>query len=566
MAMTFDEAMAVLTAPDAPFEIVETEVLGAPTKVFKATPPSLRALFDGLRAKPADDVFLVYEDERWTFAEVLRSIDGIASVLHEEFGVRKGDRVAIDMRNYPEWVTSYAAIQSLGAIAVLVNAWWTGPEIEFGLVDTDSRVIITDRERYDRIADRLGALGARALVVRSEGPLVDGAAHLADVLDPEATVPDVAIDPDDDATILFTSGTTGTPKGAVSTNRAVLNALLAFACRATGEALRAGPRPDDAPPPVPPCMILTVPLFHVTGCVPVMLGSIATGSRLVMMYKWDAGRALELIEREKVTNFIGVPTMSHDLLLHPDFEKFDTSSLKNIGGGGAPMAPELVKKIDSTFANRGKATPQLGYGLTETNGYGPGNTGPDYVSHPSSTGRPVPIMDVRIVRNDDTGTTVVPTGEVGEVELRGPMLIRGYWHRPEATAETIVDGWLRTGDLGYLDEDGFLYIVDRIKDMVLRGGENVYCSEVEAAIYEFPGVREVAVFGLPHERLGEEVVAAIVPTDGEVDLEALRTFLAGRIAGFMIPSQWFVQDTELPRGATGKILKREIRDRILAKS
>ena len=563
MGMTFDEAVAVLTGPGAPFEIAEAEVLGRPSRIFTKLPPTLRDLFAMIGERPADGVALVYEDERWTNAEVLQSIAEIATVLVERYGVQKGDRVAIDMRNYPEWITAFGAATSVGAIAVSVNAWWTGPEIEFGLVDAGAKVLVADRERIDRIGDRLAALGIHGLVVRAEGELPPGCDHLADVVTPGASLPPSDVGPDDDATILFTSGTTGVPKGAVSTNRAVLSGLFSFACRTTVEALRWAPDtpPDPAttPPANPPCFILTVPLFHVTGCVPVMLGSIATGARLVMMRKWDPLRGLQLIEREKVTNFVGVPTMSQDLISHPDFAKYDTSSLKNVGGGGAPMAPELVRKIEGTFA--GKASPQLGYGLTETNGYGPGNTGPDYLAKPSSTGRVVPIMQVKVV--NPNGETM-PAGEVGEVCLSGPMLIRGYWNRPEATAEAIRDGWLHTGDLGYIDDEGFVYVVDRIKDMVLRGGENVYCSEVEAAIFEHRDIHEVAVFGLPHERLGEEVVAAVQPAPGTtLDLDELTSFLAERIAPFKIPSQWFVRDEPLPRGATGKILKREIRDRIL---
>ena len=560
--MTFDEAVAVLTGAGSPFEIAEAEVLGHPTRIFANLPPTLRSLFDMVRERPADDVFIVFEDERWTNAQVMASIDGIANVLAERYGVDKGDRVAIDMRNFPEWVTAFGAVTSLGAIAVSVNAWWTGPEIEFGLVDSGAKVLITDRERIDRVGDRLAELDVQGLVVRAEGPLPRNCDHLADVLIPGATMPPADVLPDDDGTILFTSGTTGVPKGAVSTNRAVLSGLFAFACRTTVEAMRATPdtkvATSSAVPPSP-CFILTVPLFHVTGCVPVMLGAIATGARLVMMHKWDPKRALELIEREKVTNFIGVPTMSQDLISHPDFEKYDTSSLKNVGGGGAPMAPELVRKIEGTF--EGGARPQLGYGLTETNGYGPGNIGDDYIAKPSSTGRVVPIMQVKIV--NPNGETM-PTGEVGEILLKGPMLIRGYWNRPEATAEAIVDGWLHTGDLGYLDDEEFLFIVDRIKDMVLRGGENVYCAEVEAAIFEHADVHEVAVFGLPHERLGEEVVCALQPTPGHtIDPDEITEFLRSRLASFSIPTRWFIRDEPLPRGATGKILKREIRDRIL---
>ncbi len=564
MGMTFDEAVAFLTAPGMPFELTEQEVLGRPTTVFAQLPPTMRSLFDMLRARPVDDVYLVYEDERWTNGDVIRSMDGIAAALVDRYGVQPGDRVAIDMRNYPEWVTAFGAVTSIGAIAVSVNAWWTGPEIEFGLVDSGAKVLIADRERVDRIWRRLPDLGVQAIVVRSEGALHDNCVHLADIVDADPTMPEVQVGPDDDATILFTSGTTGTPKGAVSTQRGVLSGLFSFACRNVVETLRWAPdAPEEtgaaAAVPPSPCLILTVPLFHVTGCVPVMLGSVATGARLVMLHRWDPLRALELIERERVTNFIGVPTMSQDLISHPRFAEFDTSSLRNVGGGGAPMAPELVRKIEGAFS--GSASPQLGYGLTETNGYGPGNTGPDYIERPSSTGRVVPSMQIKVVNPNNEP---LPNGEVGEICMTGPMLIRGYWQRPEATAEAIVDGWLHTGDLGYVDDEGFVYVVDRIKDMVLRGGENVYCSEVEAAIFEHPLVHEVAVFGLPHDRLGEEVVCALLPREGAtIDTDELTQFLAARIAPFKIPTQWFVRDEPLPRGATGKILKREIRDRVL---
>lgn len=560
--MTFEEAAAYLTGPGGPLEIVEVEALGRTQRVFSNIPSSVRELFVGLQNQPADNVFLVYEDERWTFAEFTARMNAIAALLEDRYGIKPGDRVAIDMRNYPEWIMAFGAIVSIGAVSVSVNAWWTGPEIEYGLIDSGAKVLFADEERIERIGAQLASLGVRGIAVRCTGDLPAGVEHLDDVLVPGAPMPEVTVDPDSDATILYTSGTTGHPKGAVSTNRAVLNGLFAFACRGIVESLRVDPKPpsEDDPPSYPACFILIVPLFHVTGCVPVMLGSVALGNRLVMMHKWDPLRALQLIERERVTNFVGVPTMSQDLISHPDFEKYDTSSLKAIGGGGAPMAPELVRKIEGSFHGSGR--PQLGYGLTETQGYGPGNTGDDYIRKPDSTGRVLPIMQVRV---QDTEGNTLPAGEVGEIQLSGPMLIRGYWNRPEATAEAIVDGWLHTGDLGYLDEEGFLYIVDRAKDMVLRGGENVYCAEVEAQIYEYPLVHECAVFGLPHERLGEEVVAAIMVEPGvELDTAALEEFLKHRMASFKIPTQWFVQNEPLARGATGKILKREIRDRILA--
>ena len=553
--MSFEEAVAHVTGPGGPLEIVDADVQGTTQKVFAATPPSLRALWDTLRVR-GDAPYIVYEDEQWSFADVVAHVDAVGALLVDRYGVGKGDRVAIAMRNHPEWITAFAAITSIGAVAVSLNAWWTGPELEYGLTDSGAKVVIGDAARIERVADRLGGLGVAGLVVRAEGDVPAGGDRLEDVLVPGSSLPDVAIDPDDDATILYTSGTTGRPKGAVSTHRAVLTGLMGFACRSVVEMLRSE---RTEPHPYPTTFVLVVPLFHVTGCVPVMLGSALAGNKLVMLHKWDPARALELIERERVTNFIGVPTMAADLLACPDFATRDTSSLLNVGGGGAPMAPGLVKRIEDAF---GTARPQLGYGMTETNAYGPSNTGDDYVRKPASTGRLVPIMDVKVV---GTAGEDLPLGEVGEICFRGANLIRGYWNRPEATAEAITGGWLHTGDLGYLDDEGFVFLVDRAKDMVLRAGENVYCAEVEAAVYEHPAVHEAAVFGLPHERLGEEVACAVQPKAGTtIDTDELAAFLAERIARFMVPTRWFVSAEPLPRGATGKILKREIKDNVLA--
>ena len=353
-------------------------------------------------------------------------------------------------------------------------------------------------------------------------------------------------------------GTTGSPKGAVSTQRAVMSALVAFGCRTAIIALREPPR--ATPHPYPISFILIVPLFHVTGCVPVLLSSFAMGTKLVMMHKWSPERALELIERERITHFVGVPTMSFDLLECPDFARRDTSSLLSVGGGGAPAPPELVKRIEGSFRS---GRPSIGYGMTETNAYGPQNHGDDYLRKPTSAGRTVPVVDVRVT--DEAGHPL-PPGSVGEIWFRGPNLIRGYWNKPKATAETIVDGWLRSGDIGRIDEEGFVYVEDRAKDMVLRAGENVYCAEVEAALYEHPAVHEAAVFGLPHERLGEEVAAAVVPKAGQrLDAETLRAHVAARIAAFKVPSHIEIVAEALPRNAAGKILKRSLRDDIAAR-
>ncbi|MCU0309717.1 MAG: acyl--CoA ligase [Acidimicrobiales bacterium] len=554
MAMSFEEAVAFVTGPGGPMEIVEATVCGHPTRVFATAPRSLRDHWESLRDR-GDDTFVVYEDEEWSYADVLGEIDALAAALVERYGIIRGDRVAIAMRNLPEWIVAYAAITSIGGVAVLLNAWWTGPELEYGLTDSGATVLVADEDRYARVADRLAEIDVEAVVVRSDAVLAPPAAHLRDVVVAGSRRPDVDVDPDDDATILYTSGTTGHPKGAVSTHRAVLTGLFGFACRTVVEMLRRDP---GEAPAHRPAFILVVPLFHVTGCIPVMLGATLSGAKLVMLHKWDPARALELIERERVTNFVGVPTMAADLLACPDFATRDTSSLQNVSGGGAPMAPELVRRIDGSFAT---ARPMLGYGMTETNAYGPSNSGDDYLAKPASTGRVVPIIEVRVVDEHGAART---TGEVGEICFRGASLFRGYWNRPEDTEAALKDGWLHTGDLGYVDDEGFVFVVDRLKDMVLRGGENVYCAEVEAAVYEHPGVHEAAVFGLPHDRLGEEVACAVQPRAGvSIDVDELTDFLRERIAAFMVPTRWFVHEAPLPRGATGKILKRELRDDVL---
>ena len=554
---SWEEALAELCAPGAPFALTPAVVGGQPLTVFERTPPSLRALFDSARRR-GDQLFLVYEDERWTFRETMARADAIGALLAGRFGVRPGDRVAIAMRNYPEWIFAFAAITSIGAIAVCLNAWWTESELAYGLQDSGSRVLIADRERAERAAGAAERQGIALLVARGgDAPLAPGAQRLEALVSPGAALPEVAIAPDDDATILYTSGTTGHPKGAVSTQRAVLSALMAFACRATVSRLMA---PPVAEHPFPTAFILTVPLFHVTGLVPVMLSCFASGTKLVMMHKWSPERALELIERERVTHFVGVPTMTWDLLESPDFAKRDTSSLLNVGGGGAPAPPELVTRVDRSFRS---GRPNIGYGMTETNAYGPQNSGDDYVRKPRSAGRAVPILEIRVA---DAEGRPLPPGEAGEIWFRGPNLIRGYWGKPEATAETIVDGWLRSGDIGRIDEEGFVFVEDRAKDMVLRGGENVYCAEVEAVIYEHPAVYEAAVFGVPHERLGEEVAVAIYVREGAtLDVDDLQAHVRAHLAGFKVPTVVEIVAEPLPLNPAGKILKRQIRDEVEAR-
>ncbi len=561
MALSYEEALAAVTAPGQQFEVGTARIGGLEEKVFVRAPASLRDAFAMAHAR-GDAEFLVYEDEHLSFGEVGRRVAELGAALHDRYGVRKGDRVAIAMRNYPEWVVAFAAVVSIGAISVSMNAWWTEEEIAYALEDSGTSVLIADRERLERSAAAAARLGVAMVGVRlpEAAGLPAGAERLEDVVAAGAALPALEVGPDDDATILYTSGTTGLAKGAVSTHGAILQAVMGFGCRVAAEAVRRKSAGSTEPVvAADPAFILVVPLFHVTGCVAVMLSCYLGGAKLVMMYRWEPERALELIEREKVTNFVGVPTQSWDLLESPRFADFDTSSLVSVGGGGAPAPPELVRRVASRF---GSGRPGIGYGLTETNAYGPQNAGEDYVTHPTSTGRGTPILEIEV--RDPAGRPL-PPGERGEIWFKGPHLIRGYWNQPEATAEAIVDGWLRTGDVGRVDEEGFVYVEDRAKDMVLRGGENVYSAEVEAVIYEHPAVYEAAVFGLPHERLGEEVAAAVYLKPGaKLTPEELQAHVAAHLAPFKVPSRVVILEETLPRNAAGKILKRQLREELSA--
>ena len=552
MGLSYRDAIAAVSAPGMPFEVREVERDGVQNREFVNAPATLRDYFASSRG--LDATFLVYEDEEWSFNDVMVEVDALASALVNRYHVAPGDRVGVAMRNLPEWVIAFAAIVSVGAISVSLNAWWTEDELEYAIGDSGLSVYIGDSDRIARAHAACHRAGVAMIGVRLDElePLAPGVEHWSEVVVRGAAMPMVDISPDDDATILYTSGTTGYPKGAVSTHRAVSQAIMAFA---SGPAVIEARRdPGELGSGLAPCFILIVPLFHVTGCIPVMLSCFTWHFKLVMMHRWEPERALTLIERHHVTSLVGVPTQSWDLLEHPRFHEFDTSSLTSVGGGGAPAPPKLVERVEHSFA-RGR--PQLGYGMTETNAYGPGNYGDDYVEHPTSTGRtPTIVMDVEI---RDVAGRVLPSDERGEIWLRSPTLIRGYWEKPEATAGALESGWLRTGDLGRIDAEGFLYIEDRAKDMIIRAGENVYSAEVEAAIYEHTSVYEAAVFGMAHERLGEEVCCVVRVKEGQsLSADELREHLVGHLAGFKIPTRIVVTDEALPRNPAGKLLKRSM--------
>ena len=560
--MTRPEAIAATTGPGQPHELVDAVINGRALRVFKNAPASLRAMFE---ATASDLPFLVYADERLSFAQAWAAAARMARVLVQDCGVQPGDRVAIAMRNYPEWPLAFTAITSIGAVAVAMNAHWQADELAYGLADCGAKAIFADQQRLDRLAERAPLPGLQVLAVRAER-LAAGARALPALTDAvgDVAMPPADIAPDDLAMMLYTSGSTGHPKGVPSTHRNILSALLSWeADRLIGERM-AGldpAAPATAPATAPaaqPGTLLAVPLFHVTGLHASYLSCYRTQRRLVCMYKWDAEQAAALVDREKLTSVVAPAAVTGDLVRVAQAGRHDLSTLLMVGGGGAPRAPEQVRSIKASFAN---AMPNIGWGMTETNAIGTGIGGEDYLQRPASSGRCSLVLQIKVV--DELGAAL-PAGQRGELLVRGSSMFGGYWRLPEANAGAFVDGdWFRTGDVAYLDEDGFLFIVDRIKDLIIRGGENIGCGQVEAALLLHPQVHEAAVFSVPDERLGEEV-GAIVYGDAALDLDALRAFLGEHLARFEIPRYLGQASEPLPRTPSGKILKRQIRESALA--
>jgi long-chain acyl-CoA synthetase len=564
----------------------ELDIRGVPTRTWKNAPPSLRAIMD-LSLAHGDATFLVYEDERTTFAEHYRIACTLSHRLQSVFGVEKGDRVAIVMRNLPEWVMGFWAAALAGAIVVPLNAWWSGEELHYGLEDSGSKVAFVDTERATRLRPFLGGLSELTTMIvadehRTEPstPLqvlepAGGSAPVSEwpfplavgTVDEAASPPDIAIDPEDDATIFYTSGTTGRPKGAVGTHRNMVTNLMSLFFINSRGSMRFGTSLVPTGEKAQPAFLLSVPLFHATGCHSVMVSNIAAGGKMVMMHHFDPDRALELIEREKIGTFGGVPAMVMQVLDSPNFSKFDTSSIRGVSYGGAPAPPDLVRRIRAAWP---VGQPSNGYGLTETSSVTSMNSGADYLARPESVGPPVPVCDVAVLPEDFAGDEpddTAPRGPDvrGELWIKGPNVVRGYWHRPEETAKTFSKGWLHTGDVAQLDEDNFIYIVDRAKDMIIRGGENVYSVQVEAALFEHPAVADCAVIGVPEPTFGEEVGAVVVLRPGaKVTAEELGQHVKARLAAFMVPTRIWFRTDPLPRNPQGKVLKRELRDELVS--
>ena len=566
--MSLREAHERLTAPGARFEMEEVEVFGRRIRAWKTAPPTLVDLFTLARGHGGRD-FLVYEGERASFEGFSRAVLALAAAFADA-GVSKGDRVAVAMRNLPEWPVAFFAGVVLGAVVTPLNAWWTGPELAYGLRDSGALVAVVDAERLERITGLAAHCpDLQTIYVSRAGP--DAALDLGpgrrvvpleDVIGPTASwgalpegrMPDAGVLPDDEATIFYTSGTTGAPKGALGTHRNMCTNIGTAGFAAARAYLRRGEEPPAPDPRVQRTTLLVVPLFHVTGCSATLCPSMALGSKIVLMRRWDAERALELIEAERVNATGGVPTIAWQLIEHPRRAEFDLTSLESVTYGGAPSAPELVRKILETFPG---SVAGNGWGMSETSATFTSHIAEDYQNRPDSCGPAAPVGELKVT--DAEGRTA-PPGVVGELWARGPQVVKGYWNKPEATLATFVDGWVRTGDLARLDEEGFCFIVDRAKDMLIRGGENIYCIEVENVLYDHPSVMDAALVGIPHRTLGEEPAAVVHLAPGaQADEAELRRFVASRLAAFKVPVRVLFWPETLPRNANGKIMKADLK-------
>jgi acyl-CoA synthetase (AMP-forming)/AMP-acid ligase II len=554
-----ESIMAALTAEGQPFATVPFERDGITMPAFVGAPPTLAHYFAHFANQNADLPFLVDGDIRLSFGETYAAAARVAEGLTTIHGVTKGDRIAIAARNSANWMIAYMGIIMAGGCATLLNGFSSGDELAYAIDLAEAKLVLADEGRAARLAGH--AHGATVVLFSHGNAPAEGLAATWAEGTGAATAMLGALGPDDLATILYTSGSTGKSKGAWSDHRGVVHGIMSYVAQSamakvhvesTGEVLSEQP-----------CALVAVPLFHVTGEVPLFLQSFAIARKLVLMPKWDAGLAIRLMAEERVSYFVGVPLMSYEIANHPDREKYDLSACKSFAAGGAPRPVEHVTRIKEAFPG---GFPLLGYGLTETNAVGCGNFNENYLAKPGSTGRASkPLVDLRIL--DDAGNEL-PQGQIGEVCIRSIANFRGYWKNEEATRAAFTDtGFFRTGDLGYLDADDYLFIVDRKKDIIIRGGENISCIEVEDAIYAHDDIGECSVFGLPDERFGEVPAAVYAMKEGRpaISPAELRAFLLERIAPFKVPLEgqiWRVEEA-LPRLGTQKIDKRTVKARYL---
>lgn len=559
-AMSLEDATHHVTTTNPTFEVATADIRGDTYSVFKNTPPHVRALLHASREAQGNGAaeYLVYQDERWTFDEFCHETNRMAHVLTENLGVKKGDPVAVALRNYPEMLTLTLAIASIGAVTVFVNAWWTTEELEYALKDSAPKIVFADGERISRLVPLVDDLALTLVGVRDGEPMTTlKYAALRDAM-PDTSIPDVDIDTDDDFAIMYSSGTTGHPKGVVQTHRGAMNAVFTWLMQAVMAPLLDPPAPDAPAAPRPSILVVT-PLFHVTATHPMFLLSLPAGAKLAMLYKWDAEQAVQVIRDEKITRFLGVPTQSADLLEAAARMNEPLATLDFVGSGGAKRPAAQVAELARSFPQANIAT---GWGMTETNANGIGMSGPDYLARPGSAGRLYPpIQQLKFL--DDSGAEV-PCGEIGEITVKSPCNMRCYLNKPDATADVLHNGWLRTGDLGMIDTNGYVTIVDRKKNIIIKGGENIACLDVEGALHRHPAVAEACAFSVPHERLGETVGAAVQTRPGmTVTDQELVAYLTDHIAKFKIPEHLWIQSTPLPRGATDKLDRRALRSSCL---
>jgi len=559
IAKKLREACTQLTGPGAPFEVERRQFNGTDLLAYKNAPTTLRdALGEG--RVHGDKTFITFCDERYSFDQYFSSVDKLAYHLVNHYDISKGDRIAIAMRNYPEWMVAFTAIVSVGAIVVPLNSWGQADELAYALGDAGAKLVFCDQQRADYIADRLQELDCIAVVARGQQ---EQAAERIDSWESTQegpdSLPDIDISAGDLVMLMYTSGTTGKPKGAVSTNFALCQTLINFEVHSYMSAM-ANPETIEKMlgSGFEPSSLLAVPLFHVSGCYSVFLLNLRGGRKTSILYKWNAEEALSLIEKEELTVFVGVPTMSLALLESPAFETTDTSSLYSIGAGGAACPPHLKDLIYSKLPD---AYPGTGYGMTETNAACANCTGEAFRANPGAAGTLSPIVECKTV--DEQGSTLAP-GETGEIYIKSPTNAQQYWNLPEASANTFIDGWVATGDVGYVDENNFIYIVDRIKDMVIRGGENIYPIEIEGMLQTHPAVVEAAVYGVPHEHWGEELAATVAVHENiAVSAEELQQYVSSQAAGYKVPTYITISREALAKNATGKLLKALIRQSYL---
>lgn len=551
--LAYDRSVAALTETGCDFELIRRSINNVDYTMYKNSPQTLRDVY-AAAAQHGDREFVVYESERWTFNVLFQQAWSLADALISKHQIAVGDRVGIAMRNYPEWLSAYIAITSIGAVAVPINSWGTARDLLFAVSDSECKTVFCDQQRFKLMAAGLGELNVLAVIARADTPCtLEFSQTLEDFIadSHNASLPSITIHSEDNAMIMYTSGTTGQPKGAVSTHRAICQAIMNFECTATACAM-ANPELIGAmlSKGFEPSQMLAVPLFHVSGLHAIFLTALRAGRKIVMMYKWDADLALKLIEQERITALSAAPSMLLQLLESPEFDNHDTTSLSSLGGGGsatpARVSVLMCEKVKNLYAG-------AGWGMTETNSIGTAFTGQAFIDYPGSAGFCHATVEIKICNSDGAE---ISTGTPGHIWIKTPSAASEYWNRPEASEESFCNGWFDSGDIGYFDDSGYLYLSDRAKDLIIRGGENIYPAEIEAVLGEHPGVHELAAYGVADEKMGEQVAVAVVPKAGvSLTEEGVRIFAKQNLASFKVPTRVTILEQPLPRNPAGKVLK-----------